>query len=268
VPFHLLASEILALRRSGDLATLPNIPTTNINDKSKDDFFVKLIAIFQVFWFVLQVIVRAAKGLNISQLEIAVTAFAVCAIITYLMILPKPKGVQVPVSLIEFDTTIPIERLRCLHRRHLQGYLRGLFAPNEGIVVAVDVMGAPIPNDALQPGRAVIYLHVGVAIGGVIFGAIHIAAWNFSFPTPIEQTLWRGASVLSTALLPVMYIVLLLNEFLVRTPQLLIKVWDIGFGGLYLAARLFLLTETFRALFYLPPEAYVTTWAASVPHFS
>jgi hypothetical protein len=96
VPFHLLASEILDLRHSGALAALPNIPTASLNDKSKDDIFIKLIAIFQVFWFVLQVIVRAAKGLNISQLEIAVTAFAVCAIITYLLILPKPKGVQNP----------------------------------------------------------------------------------------------------------------------------------------------------------------------------
>jgi hypothetical protein len=259
---------MLDLRSSGDLVPLPNIPTANLDDKSKDDIVIKLIAIFQVFWFVLQVIVRAAKGLNISQLEIAVTAFAVCAIITYLLILPKPKGVQIPVTWMEFEPTIPIRRLRSLHQRQLQGYLRGLFAPREGIVNSVDVMGAPIPNDALQPSHAVIYLHFGVAIGGIIFGAIHIGAWNFHFPTPIEQTLWRAASVLSTALLPVMYSVLLVNEFFARIPQLPIKIWDILFGGLYLAARLFLLVEIFRTLFYLPPEAYVTTWATSVPHFS
>jgi hypothetical protein len=186
-----------------------------------------------VFWFVLQVIVRAAKGLNISQLEIAVTAFAVCAIITYLLILPKPKGVQLPVTLIEFEPTIPIERLNCLHSRLLQGYLRGLFAPGEDIVTSVDVMGAPIPNDALQASRAVVYLHFGVAIGGVIFGAIHTAAWNFDFPTLIERTLWRIASVLSTVLLPVMYLSLLVNEYFVRISPLLIKIWDICFGGSY-----------------------------------
>lgn len=64
MPLRLLASEVLDLRRSGDLAALPNIPTASLNDKSKDDIFIKLVAIFQVFWFVLQVIVRAAKGLN------------------------------------------------------------------------------------------------------------------------------------------------------------------------------------------------------------
>lgn len=106
---------------------------------------------------------------------------------------------------------MPVERLNCVHGRILQGYLRGLFAPGEGIVTSVDVMGALIPNDAPQPGRSVEYLHFGVAIGGVIFGAIHTAAWNFDFPTPIERTLWRIASVLSTALLPVMYLGLLLS---------------------------------------------------------
>jgi hypothetical protein len=129
-------------------------------------------------------------------------------------------------------------------------------------------MGAPIPNDALQASRAVVYLHFGVAIGGVIFGAIHIAAWNFDFPTLIEQTLWRIASVLSTVLPPVMYLSLLVNKYFVQISPLLIKIWDICFGGSYLVARLFLLAEIFRALFYLPHDAFVTTWATSVPHFS
>ncbi|KAH0533937.1 hypothetical protein FGG08_007446 [Glutinoglossum americanum] len=267
-PFHLLASEILALRGSEDLPKLPNITTAYLNDKGKDDLFIKLLTVFQVFWFVLQVIVRAVKGLNISQLEIAVTAFAFCAIITYILVLPKPKGAQIPITLMEFETAIPIERLDYLHVRELQGYIRGLFDPGEGIVDSVDIVGAAIPNDALQPSQAIIYLHIGVTIGGVIFGTIHIAAWNFTFPTLIEQALWRAASIMSTGLLPVMYVVLLANEFYVRVPHRFIKIWDIVFGELYLAARLFLLVEAFRTLFYLPADAYVTTWTASVPHFS
>ena len=108
----------------------------------------------------------------------------------------------------------------------------------------------------------------GIAVGGVIFGAIHVAAWNFDFPTPIERTLWHIASVLSTALLLAMYLSLLINEYFVRIPQLLIKIWNICFGGLYLVARLFFLAEILRALFYLLPDTFVTTWATSVPHFS
>jgi hypothetical protein len=117
-------------------------------------------------------------------------------------------------------------------------------------------------------GKSVVYLHLGVAIGGVIFGALHIAAWNLSFPTWIEQTLWRAASIMSTVLLPVMYVPLLVNEFFHRgrvSPRF-IKIWDLVFGSLYVVARAFLLVEIFRTLFYLPEDAYLTTWAASLPH--
>jgi hypothetical protein len=55
-------------------------------------------------------------------------------------------------------------------------------------------MGAPIPNDTLQPSRAIEYLHFGIAVGGVIFGSIHVAAWNFDFPTPIERAVHCAAA--------------------------------------------------------------------------
>jgi len=37
---------------------------------------------------------------------------------------------------------------------------------------------------------------------------------------------------------------------------------------LYIAARLFILVELFRTLFYLPPDAFTSTWTSSIPHFS
>jgi hypothetical protein len=36
----------------------------------------------------------------------------------------------------------------------------------------------------------------------------------------------------------------------------------------YITARLVLLVETFRTLFFLPPLAFVSTWTADIPHFS
>jgi hypothetical protein len=35
---------------------------------------------------------------------------------------------------------------------------------------------------------------------------------------------------------------------------------------LYVVARLYLLVEIFRTLFFLLPSAYVSTWATNVPH--
>jgi hypothetical protein len=268
VPFHLLAPEIYSLRSEGALPKLPRITASEIIDKSKGDIFLKLITAFQVLWFILQVIVRAFRRLSTPQLEIAVTAYGVCAIITYFLLLPKPKSVDVPLTLKEFEGHIPLERKEFdqLRFRMLQGYIQGLFIPGEAIIDYVEIMGSHIPDDALPQGTVLLFLHLGVSIGGVIFGAIHITAWNLSFPTPIEQTLWRVASIISTVLLPVMYFFLILDEFFTRIPPLLIKIWDIVFGGLYIVARAFLLVEIFRTLFYLPEDAYLTTWTANVPH--
>ena len=65
-------------------------------DKSKGDVFVKIIAIIQVFWVVLQITLQVGRVLAISPLEVAVAAFCVCAIIIYLLLIAKPQGVRAP----------------------------------------------------------------------------------------------------------------------------------------------------------------------------
>jgi hypothetical protein len=172
----------------------------------------------------------------------------------------------------EFGGHIPIasQHFALLRQKRLQGYLRGLFALGQDIVHEVDVAGFHIPNDAIETGPAVVLLHVGVAIGGVIFGGIHLATWNSTFPTTLEQIPWRVASLLSTALLPVMYVVLFLDTYFLRLtiPRPFIKSWNIGFGSAYVVARAFLLVEIFRTLFYLAPDTYLTTWVGNAPHVS
>lgn len=191
VPYHLFADEIFHLRQSGALTKLPKITSAEINDKSKGDTFVKLITSFQVLWFILQVVIRAIRQLSISQLEIAVTAFGICAIITYFLLLPKPKSVDVPITVKEYKGHIPIHQreFKTLRQRVVQKYIRSLFVLGDGLAGEVDIMGSHIPNDALNAGSELDVLHVGVSLGGIIFGAIHIAAWNLSFPTATEQKL-------------------------------------------------------------------------------
>jgi hypothetical protein len=231
VPYHLFADGIFDLRQSGALPKLPKIISAEINDKSKGDTFVKLITSFQVLWFILQVIIRAIRQLSISQLEIAVTAFGIYAIITYFLLLPKPKSVDVPIAQFavkEFKGRIPINQreFKTLRQRVVQKYIRSLFVLGDGLAGEVEIMGSYIPNDALNAGRELDVLLVGVSLGGIIFGAIHIAASNLSFPTAIEQTLWRTASVMSTVMLPIMYLPLLVNEYIIqrRVPIILIKI--------------------------------------------
>lgn len=74
--FYLVAKYIIELRRPGELAKLPSLLVAEIEDKSKDDAFIKFTAITQILWITIQVIMRGSRGLSISQLEIAEVAFS------------------------------------------------------------------------------------------------------------------------------------------------------------------------------------------------
>jgi hypothetical protein len=115
-----------------------------------------------------------------------------------------------------------------------------------------------------------------MTLGGLVFGAIHVAGWHFSFPTSVEQELWRISSVLMTCLLPIA----LLPHILIGTsPDLMSRFFDlVSYGGaivqawglvfriFYIVVRLFLLVETFRTLVSLPPDAFVSTWVSNIPY--
>jgi hypothetical protein len=98
---HLLGPDITELREAKAIPRLPCITEEEINDKSKDNIFARVIAITKIAWMVVQIIVRAIRGLAVSQLEIAVVAFATCAIFMYVLSWNKPKGIQVPYKLSE-----------------------------------------------------------------------------------------------------------------------------------------------------------------------
>ncbi|KAL2671474.1 hypothetical protein Neosp_014064 [[Neocosmospora] mangrovei] len=278
-------------KTSGSLIDkLPTVTENDIKDKSKDDLFIKLLTLLQVSWSVVQAIVRGARGLHISQLEITVIAYAACTFVTYVLCLSKPKGVGVP-------TTVPVKRglhdieltmddanhIRdCLPRSWFYTSLR-LFRHNQrGDGAQHDGHQAllqPISNDArydntpsaIFPGASLLTLmDDGFLIAGLVFGGIHCAAWNFPFPTPVEQLLWRIASLLSAGLLPLFYGVLL-YDIHVKGPRLLrlpLPAFKVIFTLGFVLARLYLIVEVFRSLFYLPPSAFVGTWTAHIPHVS
>ena len=42
-----------------------------------------------------------------------------------------------------------------------------------------------------------------------MFGSIHIAAWNLTFPIPVEQTLWRIYSILLIVRMPFPFLLII-----------------------------------------------------------
>ncbi|KAL6814652.1 hypothetical protein V8C40DRAFT_107654 [Trichoderma camerunense] len=326
-PYHLNGECIYLLRQKGYITKLPNITEEEIRDKSKGDIFVKLIALGQIVWSTIQIIVRAVRRLPVSPLEVAVVAFAISAVFIYCLYWNKPQRVGVAQTIQLKDVLMP-----------KRGAKMGRFMLNEGAVMEeediseeaisseaamelvtsetgipdegplleegampaevyqllkdhgtdrafkdasqmfLEALGIDVELDTL-PGRPISVdsedgtndrLALGVVgIGAAVFGGIHVAAWNFAFPSAVELTLWRCTSVY-TAAAPLCTIVLIsiynelnLNEIFGESLSTILFVASTSF---YVLARLFIVVEMFRTLCFLPPGSYVSAWTSGIPH--
>jgi hypothetical protein len=277
----LLAHDILILREQRTIK-LPCITREEIMDKGKTDSFARLLAIGQTLWLVIQMLVRASKHLEVSQLEIGTAAWVNCAITIYALNWHKPKGVGVPWTIWSYPGPIPNDVATVLDAKKLR---------NDWVVLGIlkvfprksrEVRGSSIPNHHRYQGRSQGVSAKELELFGFIFsstafGAIHFAAVKSTFPTHIEKVLWSVASAICTGVL----LLILLGGFSAMLRICLFgvskrsgrtdsvdKVFIYFFIVLYIAARLFLIVELFRCLFFLPPSAFVATWVSSIPHVS
>lgn len=229
---------------------------------------MKILAVVQVFWIMFQVIVRTARRMDVTQLELGTTAFSVCAVFTYSRLFKKPKGVQIAVALAECDRDDALAFLNTQRdssgnrRSQMIRFMPQFFGLKSS--TSPSPRKGPVSNDAFDND----YHLAGVIMGAVIFGSIHVAGWRLTFPTEIEKTFWRTASIVLTGLPPTMFIPAILRLYLhIRgLSWRFIRWWDVLSGTLYVIARLFMLVEIFRTLGFLHPRAFISTWATNIPH--
>jgi len=185
------------LRKTDVIKESPRLSEEEILDKSKTDFLAKGIAVLQISELMLSLIARAARHLAISQLEIITVAFAVCAVVTYCFSWNKPQNVKTA-------TTIFIPRhLSCKEERDVME-----LEPKELLVLfagtKTSMWGSPfrrIRNGSIElSDRLVQPVSVWLTLAVMIFGAIHLAAWNFAFPSQAERIMWRTSSTAITSL--------------------------------------------------------------------
>ncbi|PTB38232.1 hypothetical protein M441DRAFT_82417 [Trichoderma asperellum CBS 433.97] len=242
----ILDSKQLKIAREKKLITkMPNITEQDINDKSKSDGLVKLIAILQVLWLVIQLIARAIQNLPFTQLEITTVAFAATAIIIYSIDFIKPKDLNVPFY-VSVSKEVEYEHFVEIAQAAPFAYVQG-------------------------KRQADIYSLLIGFFSATSFGGVHLFAWNNQFPTEIEQLLWR-ISALMTIALPYIYICTHL-PFIGKPVKKIrtdtrrgMRIGLFCIAVCYVPCRLFLLAESFRSLYYLPPEAFKSTWAGNFPH--
>ncbi|KAJ7620385.1 hypothetical protein FB45DRAFT_150362, partial [Roridomyces roridus] len=110
---------------------------------------------------------------------------------------------------------------------------------------------------------------------GSMFGAVHCAAWNTNFTTPVEIWMWRVCSAIIVATPPVWFLYLRIVSSRrirgrARTYRILgtfWRYWTFFLLSLYILARLFLIALPLAELRSLPSSAYMdVNWATYIPH--
>jgi hypothetical protein len=290
------ALTTLQLRLAIELGIVepPEVSASHLKKLDKGEAFVKALALIQVSYLIIQLAVRKVAHLPSTQLEIATLAFSASSILTYLLSWNRQQGIEtVHVMPVKQNAKNRKDVVKLLAKYgpmylSLDHRPQGTFDENLG--------PAPIPNDATHYGaelnlrRGPIFQALGsnleiatlafaVIIGGTLFGGLHCLAWDFSFPTYWEALTWRISSIM-ISVLPSLSIVPLslwirINPWFMDAEQkvspstrvILELVLVMAFIVPYCLARVFLMFEIFRSLFFLPPDAFIDTWSGPFPHW-
>ena len=186
----------------------PQISQRDRWDKSKQDTVAKLITCFQISFLVLQCVGRVVQKLVISTLELSALAIVFCSVMTAICWLRKPANVMTPIR-IHSDLTIeeiwskadshdsivswnqtPLDFIDVLESSwalNIQTFVHMPVGPRE----------QPLPrfhNDRLPNLEGM--LETLLCLATLRYASIHLAGWNFTFPSYLELIPWRASSML------------------------------------------------------------------------
>ncbi len=247
------------------IISLPETTMKGIEDKSKPSILIKVFACLQATWFAVRCISRSASGLPITELEVSTLGYIASTIITYSCWWYKPldnvdrhfiafdgehdeasnerqnksAGVNVHDEIISspvrsrMQTIIPIQlSLATIRTRLASSRLPTLSrsrVPNMDLEIEVPIHISQLKKEVRDKlhrfGSVFLVGSMFTLLVGVVFGAVHVVAWNFSFPTRAEQILWRVCSLIITSVHPIMFMSWILTSALepLLTPN---KAWS------------------------------------------
>lgn len=255
----------------------------DIHDRSKADAFTKAFALCQSGWIVVQTIGRAAQGLDITQLELLTVAFVFCALFTYLFWWHKPFDVES-----KHVTMCHASQALGTGEKYPEWYFLEYCQTLEPIIPDEDDSRVSDFNGNSNNGLIWLLMFtvdtaglaqtVALYLIGAAFSAIHLGAWNWQFPSPIIQHLWRIFGTISVgsalACVPLVFVRRLDGRKLLgkRYEDL----FDMVVAGLfmllyivYAVSRLVLIVLTFYCFTSMPAGVYEDVdWARFLPHFS
>ncbi|KAJ6569571.1 hypothetical protein B0H19DRAFT_1136062 [Mycena capillaripes] len=256
------------------LSAIKKVKVEDIWDKSKGDALSKGVALAQGLWFTTQCLARIYQNLPVTELEVATLAFAVVNILIWMLWWGKPYNVQQPIpigpdegselpgstlSLLQLQQAANIGHSNLWERYRFFGAFVGIYRYNPKFSTSVPAFWSRIDVKASTHSVTI------QCFVGILFGAIHCAAWNSQFPSADEMWMWRICS-LCVALIPL----LLLRIFQAGYVFDSVSVFNIALVSIipiYIVARIFLVVLPFMALRSLPPGALVDVdWTSYIPH--
>jgi hypothetical protein len=131
-----------------------------------------------------------------------------------------------------------------------------------------------LPNDYIDRDQQLVTMFA-VSFGAMVFGGIHLTAWKFSFPSRADQVLWWSASIASTGLVSTILILPCHGKNITLASyysyySTLLALYDLDsvqISGCSLCySSIDPLDGNLPHSLFLPPDAYVSTFAASIPH--
>ena len=261
----------------------PPISENELKSRGQGDWVIKLIAIVQIIWFVVQTLVRAIQHFQTTALEIMTVAFVFCSVFIYGFSLNQPQDIEYPVF-IEIsdaaldatngttsttDTKTPAtDETKQIHRSD-----RASHAEEAGETALALLHGGRAGGRAVSqyaPGWAA--STVPVLLFGLFacgFGAIHCLAWNSPFPTLKERLAWRICAATTTAMPASLGLLTLLAAIGGDTTETLMMLMGLLSVFAYILGRITIIVLAFMSLRALPVDALRTVdWNNYIPHFT
>lgn len=237
---HLEPRELLELIQANTLPW-PEVRDDDIAARSKADWLVKVLALVQILWFVVQMIGRAIQDLDITTLELFTQAIVLCAIVMYVLWWEKPYDVQQPIVM---PATDPIP--------HVSTTVDGSVELIQG-------------NTLFQRDSWWVWPSIlGVCLA---FGALHLVAWNFHFPSEAEKWLWRVSSLCCMTFPALITLTAALEDAeCVVFPSS--SFFSLALPALYFIFRVYMFVDMFASLRDAPASVYQTPeWSQYFPAF-
>ncbi|KAJ5709606.1 hypothetical protein N7493_009897 [Penicillium malachiteum] len=272
----------------------------DVEDRAKSDSFAKAFTLLQSTWFLCNCIGRWAYSLPISPIELATVAYVGCGVLTYAAWWYKPKDMTTPITIyLRFDRkNLPAQVCNLTEQRQ-KGWVHLRARVKEEREV-YDATTPPSDDEPDEPGNDQpddyapfekpldgILLSIACTSAALIYCAIHVAAWNFEFPTKAEQIIWRVLSLIAVGTVFIFSALQSLEEytsFLKSKNMLPSFMTDYDRKGgrvlvvrpyvvilcffMYIPARLWMMGLVFSSLRALPAATYTTVdWLTAIPHF-